>query len=249
MLPLSWLNSFWLALQFLTRLPTPSNIDYSAPEWGKSAIWFPLIGMIIGIVLWGLSWAISGSNMLFQAALITVLWVAITGALHLDGLADSVDAWVGGMGSREKTLIIMKDPTSGPMAMSALILVLMLKLTAVYALIETQQAAWLIVIPLMARTQLLLLFLTTQYATTTGMGKAMQDQLPRAIAWWVASITLLGCAFISVSVAIALALSLLLFIYYRQQWLKRIQGFTGDVAGAWVEISEMVLICALILVS
>jgi len=245
----SWLNAFWLALQFLTRLPTSSNIDYSASAWGKSALWFPLIGIIIGLALWGLSLAISGSNMLFQAALITTLWVAITGALHLDGLADSVDAWVGGMGSREKTLSIMKDPTSGPMAVTALILVLMLKLTAVYALIETQQVAWLIVIPLMARGQLLLLLLTTPYATPTGMGKAMQAHLPRTSAWWIASITLLGCAFISLSVAIALALSLLLFIYYRQQWLKRIQGFTGDVAGAWVEICEMVLICTLILVS
>jgi adenosylcobinamide-GDP ribazoletransferase len=57
------------------------------------------------------------------AALVLILWVWSTGALHLDGLADSADAWVGGLASRERTLEIMKDPRSGPAAVTAIGLV------------------------------------------------------------------------------------------------------------------------------
>ncbi|WP_173644308.1 adenosylcobinamide-GDP ribazoletransferase, partial [Xanthomonas citri] len=90
---------------------------------------------------------------LLGAALLLSAWVWLTGALHLDGLADTTDAWVGGMGERRRTLAIMKDPASGPMAVTAVVLVLLLKCAALASLLaQAPTTLWLA--PLLARSAL-----------------------------------------------------------------------------------------------
>ena len=89
-----------------------------------------------------------GAPLLLHAALLLTAWVLLSGGLHLDGLADSADAWLGGFGDRERTLTIMKDPRSGPIAVVTLGLVLLLKFTALVALIEQHNGAALILAPL-----------------------------------------------------------------------------------------------------
>lgn len=76
-----------------------------------------------------------------RAALLLVFWVLATGALHLDGLADSADAWVGGLGDRERTLAIMKDPCCGPAAVVALVVVLLVKFAALAQHLPRRAAA------------------------------------------------------------------------------------------------------------
>lgn len=231
----------------MTRLPTPSQLDYRETEWGKSVLWFPVVGLIIGVLLLASRMALDTVNPLLSAALITTLWVVLTGALHLDGFADTLDAWIGGMGNTEKTLTIMKDPTSGPMAVTGLILLLLLKFTAIYSLIVADASMLLLTLPIIARTQLILLLLTTPYAKASGMGYAMRQQMPMKMAWgmvWVLLIALIVCA--PIALILAVLLSLLLLVVYRRALCRRIHGITGDTLGAWVEISEVVLLIALI---
>jgi adenosylcobinamide-GDP ribazoletransferase len=122
----------------------------------------------------------AGAPLLLHAALLLTVWVLLSGALHLDGLADSADAWLGGFGDRERTLTIMKDPRSGPIAVVTLVLVLLLKFAALLALIEQQHALALIIVPLLGRSALLGLFLTTPYVRAGGLGQALADHLPRS---------------------------------------------------------------------
>lgn len=68
------------------------------------------------------------------------VWVGLSGGLHLDGLADTADAWIGGHADRQRTLEIMKDPRSGPIAVVVLLLVLLLKFAALVVLLG--QGAW-----------------------------------------------------------------------------------------------------------
>lgn len=72
--------------------------------------------------------------MILVAALVLALWVYFTGAMHLDGVADTADAWVGGLGDHQRTLEIMKDPRVGAMAVAAMLLVLLVKFAAITAL-------------------------------------------------------------------------------------------------------------------
>ncbi|MGR9115798.1 MAG: adenosylcobinamide-GDP ribazoletransferase, partial [Gammaproteobacteria bacterium] len=131
--------AFALALQFLTRIPVPLHFTATDRQLGLSVLFYPLVGLMIGSVLWLLNLGFGEMSVELKAALILTCWVWLSGGLHLDGLADCADAWVGGLGSRERSLEIMKDPAAGPSAVVVLVLVLLLKWTALAAVLENRE--------------------------------------------------------------------------------------------------------------
>ncbi|WGZ94607.1 MAG: adenosylcobinamide-GDP ribazoletransferase [Candidatus Thiothrix putei] len=225
-----------LALSFLTRLPVPDLGKLEAPDFGRAALFYPLVGLVIGGLLC-VPWLVfPHASPLLLAAILTVLWAAITGGLHLDGLADSADAWLGGFGDEEKTHRILKDPLVGAAGVIALVGVLLLKFAALSVLIAHQQ--WLVIVfaPLLGRILILLLFLTTPYVRAGGLASEVTQHLPRQTAGWItAAGLLLGLA---ISTA-GILLMLLGFWLLRRLMLQRLQGCTGDTAGASVESGEM----------
>ncbi|WP_065260434.1 adenosylcobinamide-GDP ribazoletransferase [Pseudomonas bananamidigenes] len=238
----------WIALQFLSSLPIRLPGMPAPEELGRSLLFYPLVGLLFGLILWALNIALAGAPLLLHAALLLTVWVLLSGALHLDGLADSADAWLGGFGDRERTLTIMKDPRSGPIAVVTLVLVLLLKFAALLALIEKQQGMALIIVPLLGRAALLGLFLTTTYVRAGGLGQALADHLPRKAGWRV----LLGSALACVPIAgfkavVALSLAVVVFIWLRNLMVRRLGGTTGDTAGALLELLEMAVLVGLAL--
>jgi adenosylcobinamide-GDP ribazoletransferase len=229
------MRSFWLALQFLTRLPTPTLHDIQAQQVGRSLIWYPLVGLLLGAILYGAAWLLQGQPPLLVAAILLALWVGLSGALHLDGLADTADAWVGGMGDRERTLAIMKDPASGPMGVSAVLVVLLLKFAALVALPPVA----LLLIPALARSGTALLFVTTRYVRPGGIGEALARHSPRAAVIIGALLVTAAALFIwQWHGTILLIASALLWWLLRHALIKRLGGFTGDTAGAMLELLE-----------
>jgi adenosylcobinamide-GDP ribazoletransferase len=174
-------------------------------------------------------------------------WVAITGGLHLDGLADSADAWAGGCGDRERTLAIMQDPRSGPIAVVVLVLVLLLKFAALVTLVAADAGLLLLLAPWLARGLLPLLFLSTAYVRPGGLGQALAENLPRRQLSWVllahgVAILLLGWAGLQ-----ALLMAGLVFAWVRRVMLQRLGGTTGDTAGALLELVECAVLVTLAL--
>lgn len=169
---------------------------------------------------------------MLHAALLLTAWVLLSGGLHLDGLADSADAWLGGFGDRERTLTIMKDPRSGPIAVVTLVLVLLLKFAALLALIDQHHGVYLLVVPLIGRAALLGLFLTTPYARAGGLGQALADHLPRSAGKRVLALSALACVLLAgLNGVFALIMAGLAFAWLRQVMLRRLGGTTGDTAG------------------
>lgn len=241
--------AFWIALQFLSSLPVRLPGMPEPAQLGRSLLFYPLVGLLFGGLLWGLDALLLGTPLLLHGALLLTAWVLLSGGLHLDGLADSADAWLGGFGDRERTLLIMKDPRSGPIAVITLVLVLLLKFAALLALIEQRQTLALIIVPVLGRGALLGLFLTTPYVRAGGLGQALADHLPRHRGWQV----LLACALGGVLVAgwvgvTALVIAVAVFIGLRQMMLRRLGGCTGDTAGALLELLEMVVLVGLVLI-
>ncbi len=232
-----------IAVQFLTRIPVPSPGMVADKEIGRSLLWYPLVGALLGGVLVGLYWLTDGTAPLLRAALILAVWILITGALHLDGLADSADAWLGGLGDRERTLAIMKDPCSGPGAVTTLIVVLLLKLAALDVLVAKAQWTPLILGPLLGRTALPLLFLTTPYVRSTGLGATLATHMPRrSAAILVVAIATAVFSIFGRSGIVTLLACIGLFWLMRRLMIRRIGGATGDTAGAVVEIVEMTVL-------
>lgn len=227
-----------IALQFLSSLPVRLPGMPSPQALGRSVLWYPLVGGLFAVLLAGFSASLAGAQPPLHAALVLAAWVALSGGLHLDGLADSADAWIGGFGDRERTLAIMKDPRSGPMAVVVLVLVLLLKFAALLTLLGQGVAWWWV--PVLGRTALLGLFLTTPYVRAGGLGQALAAHLPREAGWAV----LLAAAVLSLwllPLVVALV-ALLAFAALRGLMLRRLGGCTGDTAGAMLELLECVVL-------
>ena len=130
------MTAFWIALQFLTVLPIELTTMPSAKQNGQAILFYPFVGLLIGLILFGVSLILVKLPILLIASIILVLWIWLTGGLHLDGLADTADAWVGGFGDPERTLKIMKDPSCGPIGVLSLVVVCLLKFAALYVLLQ-----------------------------------------------------------------------------------------------------------------
>ncbi|HEC15794.1 MAG TPA: adenosylcobinamide-GDP ribazoletransferase [Sedimenticola sp.] len=239
------LKPLLIALQLLTRLPLPDYGRASDRQIGCSLLCYPLVGLLIGGILALTAWATSGAADGVRAALLLAVWTLITGALHLDGLADSADAWLGGYGDREKTLAIMKDPCSGPAGVTVVVLVLIAKYASLEALLSQANHMALILVPTLTRALLPLLLLTTDYVRTNGMGSVLSSHHPRRASLWV----VLGCAGMALAIAGSKGMALLavlaaVFLCLRFMMIKRIEGTTGDTMGALLEISEAAALMA-----
>ena len=234
----------WIALQFLSSLPVSLPGMPAPREVGRSLLWYPLVGLLFGLLLWLASHWLQGTPAPLHAALLLTLWVLLSGALHLDGLADSADAWLGGFGDRERTLLIMKDPRSGPIAVVTLVLVLMLKFCALWVLVEQGNGVQLLLAPLIGRAAMLGLFLSTPYVRQGGLGQALAEHLPRRAAGWV----LLGCMLFCLLLGgWTVVLALAVFAWLRQLMCRRLGGTTGDTAGAMLELLELAVVLGLAL--
>lgn len=233
------LHALALALQFLTRLPVPPGVRYTPEALGWSVVFYPLVGLLIGALLGLLQSLLGQAGPLLAASLLLVAWVLLTGGLHLDGLADCADAWVGGQGDRERSLRIMKDPNSGPMAVAALVLLLLLKFAA---LAERPDAAALLWTPVLGRAAILFLLLGTPYIRPHGLGSPLVENLPRKPAWLSAFLALL-CAGLALGLWPLLAAGFTVW-RLRAAMLERLGGCTGDTLGAGVEIVEAVALVA-----
>lgn len=240
------LHPFFVALQFLTRIPVPT-FDAQPQAITRSLAYYPAVGLLLGLLLAALSWLLSNADPSVRSALVLAVWVALTGALHLDGVADCADAWVAGMGDRAHTLAVMKDPYCGPMGVVAVALVIVLKFAALHGL-RVHEWLPLALVPMLARGVIPLLFMTTPYVRPGGLGSALAAAPSRAANKLVVAIT---AVFVLVaggrSGAWILLTLAVVFLLLRRAMIGRLGGTTGDTAGALIEIGETGMLLALAL--
>jgi adenosylcobinamide-GDP ribazoletransferase len=244
-----------IALQFLTRLPIRLQPPPAGREVGLSLLWYPVVGLLLGALLCTtgvLSRAIAPS---LAAAMILSVWVVCTGAMHLEGLADTADAWAGGRGERERMLSIMKDPRSGPIAVVTVVCLLLLKFGALSALQEARPTlCWselrlaysYILPPVLARAAVPLLFAQTPYLRAHGLGADLAQYQSRAGGRRVTALTgLAAMVLVGPYGLLAGAAAAVVYLLMRRAFLRRLGGMTGDCAGALIEVIETVSLITL----
>jgi len=240
------MNAFLLALQFLTRIPIPFAVEPTPKNLGNSVLYYPLVGAIIGFFLFAAAHLLANVDTLLSAALILTLWVGLSGGLHLDGIADCVDGWIGGQGNVEKSLHIMKDPNAGPMGVTALVLLLLLKYAALTVLLNNNALSTLLIAPVIGRASVLFLMVSTNYIRANGLAETMTQNLSckKAI-----TITLLAVALYILVGGIGSTTALLLFsIILRKVFITLFGGITGDMFGASVELHELMILLLVVLI-
>ena len=227
------------AVTFLTRIPVGRWIDVGGDDVARAGLVFPLVGAAIGAAVGGIAAALAGQvTPPLAAAIALAAGAVLTGALHLDGLADAADA-IGGQ-SRERALEIMRDHAVGPYGVVALVLDLLIKGGALASLARHGHAVpFAVAAGALSRSTPVALSATLPYARST---EGTAASLVRAKRWraTVAATIGLGIAtlaargdglFVGACVA---AVALCLYCGLRR-WLG---GVTGDTLGAAVELSE-----------
>ena len=243
------IQGFSTALKTLTVIPWP---DRERENLASSLPWFPVIGLILGLMLyilarlWGLflphgQWP-AGAAMAILAA-----EIGFTRALHLDGLADWADS-LGGMYTREKRLDIMKDSHVGAFGAIVLILMLMTKWIVFERILSTGSIIWLMLIPVISRDMMVELITSLPYARSGyGMGKDFVEGASLRHRITSHGIGLILCIPMGPLGLLFWILALFVTRIFRRRCLKGFGGITGDLLGTANEMIELFLliVCAL----
>lgn len=240
--------SFLAAVSFLTLLPARWPGGFPPQAVSNSRAWFPLVGLLIGLLLLGVE---RGAREVFPvyltAALLTILPIVLTRGLHLDGFMDVCDGLFGGY-TPERRREIMRDSHVGAFAVAGAGGLLLLKYAALLSLLSLNapgQAGVLLLFPLLSRWTMTLLLAAFPYARRQGLGSPFHQGKTRmatlaAAAMAIAAAILLGGYG---GVALLLGLSALGWLL---GWLmsRMLGGLTGDCYGAANEVSEVAALLA-----
>jgi adenosylcobinamide-GDP ribazoletransferase len=226
-----------LAVEFLTRLPLGGHKRWSADAMAQAPRWFALVGLCLGGAGAALLWALAQVLPQALAVLLTIAaLVAVTGGLHEDGLADSLDA----LGGRDaaRGLEIMRDSRIGSFGALGLGLVLAVQVTALAGMPLEMACAGLILSQTFGRAAMTVALAQGRYLRAKGAGTGMDQSLgARGMfvvmlatvgAWMIAQGLGLGYAVVLTGFAVGLACAVL----WRAAYLRRYGGDTGDLLGA-----------------
>jgi adenosylcobinamide-GDP ribazoletransferase len=236
-----------LAISFLTILPVIDQRPASDEAVAGSFLWFPVVGFAIGIALVGEDWILAHvCPQVIRSVLIVASLTVITGAVHLDGLADTADA-LGAGRDRDRALEILRDSRVGTFGASAIFFDLTLKILALSTLAGTRRYLALIIAPTLARYAMLMVGLGIPYLRESGAGSTLlggQDLVWRrkvALLFLIIACPMILSPFPTAAVfalSLAIAIAFAMHLFYRR-WLG---GVTGDLIGACGELVEIVVL-------
>jgi adenosylcobinamide-GDP ribazoletransferase len=242
------MRSFIIAVQFLTRIPLAPKMTVSDEEVGRSMGYFPLVGLCMGACL-------AAAHLLFAAVLprgvadglIVALLAALSGAIHLDGLADTADGIAGGK-DREERLRIMKDPRIGAIGAVCVVLLIMLKYIALVALPGKLTYRALLLVPMIGRWAQVLVAYRSDYAgLSRGVGFTFTRQVTLTVVL-CSSLPVAACAYylFSITGVVAAVVILAASRAYAACFRRTLGGITGDVLGAATELAETAALILLV---
>ncbi|MDY0300227.1 MAG: adenosylcobinamide-GDP ribazoletransferase [Trichlorobacter sp.] len=239
---------YLIALQFLTIIPLPFNIKYKDKDFGRSLSCFPLVGITIGGILLVLDALLS----LYLPRQITdllllVAMTVITGALHLDGLADVFDG-LAARGGRERFLAVMKDPRTGAVGVVGVVLGLLLKYELLLCVSSEYKWAALLIFPTMARFSQVQMAAGAKAARTDGLGALFINgagTLQLVIAGITA--TALSCWLFGGLFGLTIfAAGFMVTMILKQLFHRILGGVTGDLIGCVSELNELLALLVIV---
>lgn len=244
------MRSLAALFKFTTRLPIADSGDFSEEGVGASMKYFPLVGIVLGIIMYtchSLLSRVFGSSPLLLSALIVLIYVILTGGLHLDGLSDTFDG-IFSYRSKQRMLEIMKDSRVGVNGVIVLVLYFLLNvlLLSEIDIIELPRGAFILLYPVIGRMNSVINCATAPYARTTGMAKAFVDKttLRGAVTAFVITIiyTVLVLSYFQLSMTFLMIVPLMAILgyYFARLMVRKIGGVTGDTLGAVLELSQIV---------
>ncbi|HZO80839.1 MAG TPA: adenosylcobinamide-GDP ribazoletransferase [Candidatus Binataceae bacterium] len=244
-----WLAELRLAAGFLTILPVLAGFPAEPEAVAGSLGWFPLVGFVIGGVLLVEDFVLLPlfGDML-SAALVVLSLTVLTGAVHLDALADAADA-LGARADRRRALAVMRDSRIGSFGAVAIVLLLALEIVALATICKAgaaRRAAALWIAPGLGRWAMAAVSWRIEYLRAEGAGTAiLRDGGDRNLALASATVALAALPILSWRVVAACAAALTLAATLRAAYRRWLGGVTGDLIGAAGELVELAALLAM----
>lgn len=245
-------NSLIIAIAMYSKIPMP-QAEWNEKNMRYAMCFFPLVGVIIGvleIVAGNLITVWKGEGTFFYAVVLTLIPVFITGGIHLDGFADTMDA-KSSYGDREKKLEILKDPHTGAFAIISLCCYFLL-CVGIFSEMRTERLFAAALVFVFSRSLSGISVVSFQAAKNSGLLRTFQDGAQKRnvrivlIFWLFATVVgfFLTAGLCGVAAA---AVGLAVFFYYYQFSRKQFGGITGDLAGYFLQLCELFMLAVLAL--
>lgn len=246
-----YLYGLLTALRFLTVFPVTWHADKDGDSFKESLVWFPVIGLIIGCCCASIMFFLQFFLPQEILSIIAIFLLgAMSGFLHIDGLADTADGFFSSR-PKERILEIMRDSRVGPMGVVVLLLVIMLKYASLVNLVEGKLLIAIILTPVAGRCAALVQMAMLQYSRPieTGLGGLFySDGLKQKSLFAFAFLAILSLLLTGYQGIIILAGFVVINFFYIQHCKRKIDGATGDTLGAGCELLEATtLVCMNIL--
>ncbi|MFZ5943605.1 MAG: adenosylcobinamide-GDP ribazoletransferase [Bacillota bacterium] len=232
-----------IALQFMTRIPLGGvKLNITEEEFGGSSRFFPVVGLIIGIILFLIA-KISSVFMspLVVGALIVVADIILTGGIHLEGFMDTMDGMLSAR-PKEKVLEIMKDSRVGAHSVVAVFSLLILKYSIIISLLNGNLIVGLLLMPVISRWVMLYGITFYPYAREKGLGKIFWENTTKNSWYILTGILLFTLALLDFRYLMAMAITYLVLLTPMIKTSDLLNGLTGDIYGAINEVSQVVFI-------
>jgi adenosylcobinamide-GDP ribazoletransferase len=229
-----------LAVQFLTRIPTPQIRDFHEDDIGRSAPWFPAVGLIVGLAVAVPVELLSDRPQLAALAGL-VVWVWVTGALHIDGLGDVADALGASHRDPARYAIALKDPHMGAFGVVTVVIQLIAKLVLLSEAAHHDLTWVIVLVPAWARWISLAL-----PRLTTSLQEGLGERFGGQITWLTISLWVVALSVASVLTEPVLLVAIPLAGVVAFYWHRRLGGVSGDGLGASTEVAETLLLIALV---
>ncbi len=238
------MKGFLLLLQFMTRIPSP-KVEYDSKKIGKAMRFFPVVGIIIGVILYYSFVLLNGyfDNPDVVIVLVILIEVILTGALHLDGLSDTFDG-IFSYRSKKRMLEIMKDSRVGANGVLSLIVYFALKGVLLKEVLVIDNIPYfLLITPVISRFASVLNCGIGKYARASGMGKSLVEET-NSLGVIISLAITIGYSyyFIGISAIYAVLIVALLSGYFAKLMERKIGGITGDTLGAVLEMSSLLVL-------
>ncbi|MCQ9207678.1 MAG: adenosylcobinamide-GDP ribazoletransferase [Omnitrophica bacterium] len=242
------MKRFLIALQFLTVLPVRIKSKVEKNDFGASLLYFPLVGLLIGLLLVLGAFIFSSFPSLIKAAIILIISIIITGGIHLDGLADTCDGFYG-HNPKEKILDIMRDSRIGTMGVAGVVSILLLKFSLIASFPEGLLWKTLLLSAVFSRWAQVMACFSSSYARREGKAKYFIELAAKKEFLLSSLFTLaLFGVFMKLNGLILFVVSLLPTFLFMQYMKKRIGGMTGDTIGALSEFAEVTVLLSAFLI-
>ncbi|MFC1714021.1 adenosylcobinamide-GDP ribazoletransferase [Candidatus Poribacteria bacterium] len=248
-------KGFIVALQFLTRICVKRDLHTTEEEFGKSAAFFPVVGLIVGgmqiLLFFALERALPPSIL---AVFLLLAPVVLTGAFHLEGLSDTADGFLSGR-DREGMLRIMKDSHVGTMGMIAVVSLMLAKLVFLYEIVQSLNPSLivgvLLFVPMLSRWAMVISAGVSQYARSEpGLGGAFTERVGIKLIILSGLVPVIAAAvYLRIMGGFYVIITILTALLASWVSKRKIGGATGDVLGGINEITEVILLFSVILLN